>query len=63
MEILVQLVSLKVLSKEKKKWTNYIWHLLSRIKKNIGLSMILKDHWNWKNVFVETLMEIKEMGR
>ena len=27
-----------------------------RIKKNIGLSMILKDHWDiGKNVLVETL--------
>ena len=32
-----------------------------RIKKNIGLSMILKDHWDiGQNVIVKRLMEIKE---
>ncbi len=34
-----------------------------RIKKNIGLSMILKDHWEiGENVFVETLNGGKRNG-
>ena len=55
---------LKVLSKDNKKIGQITSGIFSpRIKKNIGLSMILKDHWEiGENVFVETLNGDKRNG-
>jgi dimethylsulfoniopropionate demethylase len=55
---------LKVLSKDNKKIGQITSGIFSpRIKKNIGLSMILKDHWEiGENVFVETLDGGKRNG-
>ena len=55
---------LKVLSKDNKKIGQITSGIFSpRIKKNIGLSMILKEYWNvGENVFVQTLDGGKRIG-
>ena len=55
---------LKVLSKDNKKIGQITSGIFSpRIKKNIGLSMILKEYWNvGENVFVQTLDGGKRNG-
>ena len=55
---------LKVISKDNKKIGQITSGIFSpRIKKNIGLSMILKEYWEvGESVFVETIDGVKKMG-
>ncbi len=55
---------LKVISKDNKKIGQITSGIFSpRIKKNIGLSMILKEYWEvGESVFVETIDGVKRMG-
>ena len=55
---------LKVLSKDNKKIGQITSGIFSpRIKKNIGLSMILKEYWNvGESVFIQTLDGGKRNG-
>ena len=55
---------LKIFSKDNKRIGQITSGIFSpRIKKNIGLSMILKDYWNVGNeVFIETLDGEKRNG-